>query len=77
MQIEYRVRSRSKTQADWEEYRVARRRDQLFYEDDERAFTERSKSILMNASNPRKEWSIVKTEVFGASSSLTFCRQGT
>ena len=36
------------TQADREEYRVARRRAQLVYEDAERAFTEWSKLLLMN-----------------------------
>ena len=35
-------------------YRVAGRRAQLVYEDTERAFTERSKSLLPNAPNPRK-----------------------
>ena len=49
---------------------VARRRAQLVFEDVERAFTEWSKSLLTNAPNPRKWWSIVKTSVFGASSSL-------
>ena len=58
------VWSRSRTQADWEEHRVARRRAQLVYGDAERAFTERSKSLLTNAPN-----SFVKTAVLEASSS--------
>ena len=49
---------------------MARRRTQLVYEDTERAFTERSKSLLTNAPNSRKWWSTVKPAVFGASSSL-------
>ena len=61
----YRVWSRSRMK-----YTVARRRGQLVYEDAERAFTKRSKSLLTNAQNPRKWWSTVKTAVFGASSSL-------
>ena len=42
----YRVWSRSRTQADWEEYRVARRQTQLVYIDAERAFTEWIKSLF-------------------------------
>ena len=66
----YGVGSRSRTQADLEEHRVARCRAQLIYEDAKRAFTERKKSFLANAANPRKWWSTGKTAVFGASSSL-------
>ena len=65
-----RVWSRRMTQADWEEYRVARRHGQLVYEDAERAFTERSKSFLTNTLNQRKWWYTVKSAVFGTSSSL-------
>ena len=36
----------------------------------EQAFSARSKSLFTNAPNPRKQWSTVKIEVFGASSSL-------
>ena len=53
----YRVLNRSRTQADWEEHRVARRQAQLIYDGAERAFTERSKSLLTNATNPPKWWS--------------------
>ena len=53
-QREYEVWSRSRTQTDWGEYRMARGRAQLVYEDAERAFTERSKSLLTNSPNPRK-----------------------
>ena len=49
---------------------MARRRAQLVYGDAERAFTERSKSLLTNAPNSRKCWSNVKTAVFGTSFSL-------
>ena len=42
----YRVWSRSRTQADWGEYRVARLHSQLVYEYAERTFTERSISFL-------------------------------
>ena len=66
----YRVRSCRRTQADWNEYRVARRRAQLVHEDAERAFTEQSKALLTNALNPRNWWSTEKTAVFSASSSL-------
>ena len=62
--------SRSRTQADWEEYRVEPHRAQQVYGDAERAFTKWSKSLLTNAPNFRKWWSTVKTAVFGASSSL-------
>ena len=65
-----RVWSRSRTQTEWEEYTVTRRHAQLIYEDVQRAFTEQSKSLFMNAPNPGKGWSTVKTEVLGASSSL-------
>ena len=41
----YREFSRSRTQADWEEHRVARRHAQLVYKNAEQAFTERSKSL--------------------------------
>ena len=54
-------------QSDWERYRVAHRRAQLVYEDPERAFTQRSKSLWTNAPNPRNWWFSVKTAVFGAS----------
>ena len=50
----YRVWSRRRTQVDWEKYRVARCRSQLVYEDAEQAFTEKSKSLLTNASNLQK-----------------------
>ena len=66
----YRLWSRSKMQAIWEEYRVARHHAHLVSEDAKRAFTEWSKSLLMNTQNPRKWGSIVKTPVFGTSSSL-------
>ena len=49
---------------------MAHYRTQLVYEDAEEAFTERSKSLLTKAPNPRKWWSTEKTAVFGASSSL-------
>ena len=52
--LQSREHSRSRTQADWEEYTVARRRVQLVYEDDERAFTEQSKSVLTDEPNPCK-----------------------
>ena len=66
----FRVRSISRMQADWEEYRVARCRAQLVYEEVERVFAEWS-TLLMKALNLRKSWSTVKTAVFGASSSLS------
>ena len=66
----YKVCSRSRTQADWEEHRVMLRRAQLVYGDAERSFTERSKSLLTNTPNSRKWWSTVKTAVFDAISSL-------
>ena len=53
-QREYRVWSRSWTQADWEEYRMARRQAQPVCEDTKRAFTEPSKSLLTKAPNQRK-----------------------
>ena len=54
---------------------MTRRRAQPVYEDTEQAFTERTKSLLTKASNPRKWWSTVRTAVFDASSSLlTFLR---
>ena len=53
-----------------EVYRVARRHAHLVYVAVERVFSERRTSILANALNPRKWWSIVKAAVFGASSSL-------
>ena len=55
---------------------MARRHAQLVYETADRAFTERCKSLLTNASNPRKWLSIVKIAVFGASCCLSFlvCR---
>ena len=49
---------------------MALRRAQLVHNDAERAFTERSKSLLMNAPNSLKWCSTVKTVVFGVSSSL-------
>ena len=45
----YRVWSSSYTQADWEEYRVARRQAQHVYVADERAFNEPNKTLLTNA----------------------------
>ena len=62
--------SRSRTQADWEEYWVARRHAQHVYVKTERAFNERSRALLMDALNPRKWWSTVKTAPFVTSSSL-------
>ena len=59
----YRVWNRSRRQADWEEHRVACHYANLVYVDVERAFTERSKSLL-NAPSPRKWWSTVNTAVF-------------
>ena len=47
------MRNRSRIQDDWEEYKVARRHAQLAYEEAERAFTKRSKSLLMNTPNSR------------------------
>ena len=47
---------------------MARRRAQLVYEYAERAFTERSKSLLTTAPNPQKKQSTVKITVFGMSS---------
>ena len=49
----YKVWSRSRSQADWEEYRVARGRTQLVYRDIERPFTDRSKLLLTNVQNSR------------------------
>ena len=49
---------------------MAHRRAQLVYEDDEREFTERRKSLWTNAPNPRKSLSTVKTAVFGVSYGL-------
>ena len=66
---ENRVWSRSRRQAECEEYRVVRRHAKLVYEDGQRAFTEWNKSILANAPNLCK-WSTVKATVFSASSSL-------
>ena len=63
-QSSYRVWSHSRTQADWEEYRVVRRHAQPVYENTERAFTERSKSLLTNAPNPLKWWSTIRMAVF-------------
>ena len=51
---------------------VARSHAQLVYVDAERAFTESSKSLLTNASNPRKWLFRVKTADLFASSSLPF-----
>ena len=45
-------------------------RTRLVHRDAERTFTERGNSLLTNATNSRKWWSILKTMVFGASSSL-------
>ena len=59
----------SRTQADWGDYRVASH-IQCVYEDVERVFTERSKSLYTNEPNPQKWWSTVKTAVFGTSSNL-------
>ena len=62
----YRVRRRSwsRTQTDLEEHRGARHHSQLVYEDAVRTITELSKFLLMNALNPQKSWSTVKTVVF-------------
>ena len=65
----YRAWSRSRTQIDWQEYRVARCAP-LVCKDAERSFTERSKSLLTNAPTPSKWVSTVKAAVFGASSTL-------
>ena len=54
--------SRSRAQADFEEYRGACRHA-------ERAFNKRSKASLTNAPNPRKRRSAVKGAAFGLSSS--------
>ena len=69
-QIAYRVWSRSRTQADWENYRMTRRHAQHVYVEAERAFNEKSRVLLTNAPNPRKSWSTVKTAALEASSSL-------
>ena len=45
----YRVWSSNRTQADWEEYKVARSRAQRVYVEAERAFNERSRALLTNA----------------------------
>ena len=49
---------------------MVRRHTQLVYADADRAFTERSKSHLTKAPNPRKWWSTVKMAVFGVCSNL-------
>ena len=49
---------------------MASHRAQLVYAYAERAFAKRSKSLLMNAPNPRKWWSTVKTAMFGANTRL-------
>ena len=59
----YRVWSCRRTQADWEEYMVARRHAQRMYVKAKRAFNERSKALLTNAPNLRKWWSTVKTAI--------------
>ena len=64
------MRSSSRTQADWEVYRVARRHAQHVYVEAEQAFDEQSRKLLVNAPSPRKWRSTVKTAVFGASPSL-------
>ena len=67
----YRVWSRSRFQADWEEYTVARRRVQLVYGHAERAFTEQNKSLLTNAPNlPKWLSTVTTTAAFGARSSV-------
>ena len=66
----YGVWSCSRTQADWEEYRLACRIAQHVYVEAERAFKKRRKALLTNALKPRKCWSTVKPAIFGASSSL-------
>ena len=67
----YRLWNRNRKQADWEKYRLGGLSSrQLVYREAVRAFTEWNKSLLTNASNARKWWSTVKTEVFGARSNL-------
>ena len=55
---------------DWEGYRVAHRHTQHLYALAERAFNDRSRTLLTSAPSPRKWWATVKTAVFCASSSL-------
>ena len=50
----YSVSSHGRTQDNWEEHRVACRHAQLVYEDADRVFIERSKSLLTNEPNPQK-----------------------
>ena len=64
----YRVWSWSRSQADWKEYRVARRRAQLVYEDAERVFKERSKSFDECTKSTEVVFT-VRIAVFGVSSS--------
>ena len=49
---------------------VARRHAQIVYVKAEQAFNGWSRALLTNKPNPQKWWSIVKTRVFSASSSL-------
>ena len=49
---------------------MARRHAQHVYEEVERAFNKRGRSLLTSAASPRKWWSTVKTTVFGATSCL-------
>ena len=63
-------RSKSKIQADWEEYRMARCHILHVYVKAERVFDERSKELLTYTPNPRKWCSTMKTGFFAASSSL-------
>ena len=50
---------------------MACRRAQLVYKDVDTAFTDKSKSLLINVPNLQKWRSTVKTAVFGSSSGLS------
>ena len=62
--------TRDRSRVNWEEFFRCQVRANETYSEAKRQFSARNRDVLMNAQSPHKWWSILKSAVFGLSSSL-------
>ena len=60
----------NRSRVNWEEFVLCQVRANETYSEAKRQFSARNRDVLMNAQFPHKWWSILKSAVFGLSSSL-------
>ena len=62
--------TRDRSQVNWDEFVRYQVRANETYSEAKRQFSDRNRDVLMNVQSPHKWWSILKSAVFGSSSSL-------